>query len=214
MLCAQGFRRLRALFPAFVLLLILVGSAARAAELVGDTDVPFSADRTVVTGGKSYTGRVYAVPGKQRHEQNVNGMNFVTILRADRRLDWFVLADFKVYTTFPFPDVVNDYASRSQLGAPVGHDVIAGLPADKFHIKRRGKDGTAVDGDLWMAHDGIVLRMAGVYTAPNSHQTRASYELSNIQIGPQPESLFELPPGVQQLPPEAVAGLLNMRIKH
>ncbi|MEI9983586.1 MAG: hypothetical protein WDN69_10520 [Aliidongia sp.] len=57
------------LLPVVAFLLALAPSV-QAAPLVGDTQVPFSADRSVVTGGKTYDGHIYAAPGMQRHEQS------------------------------------------------------------------------------------------------------------------------------------------------
>ena len=104
---------------------------ASAQQLLGDTRVPYSADRTVVTGGKSYVGRVYATPGKQRHEQNINGLPLVAILRADKKVAWLELVELHVFTDFPFPAAITDYADQKQLGAPVGTEAVAGLPAQK-----------------------------------------------------------------------------------
>jgi len=185
-----------------------VGSPAHAA-LIGDTAVPFSADRTVVSDGKTYQGRVYGVPGKQRHEQEVNGLNFVSLLRADRRLAWLVLPDLKIYSEFAFPDAVNELGDRGQLGAALGTETIGGQRTTKYRVKHQGTDGSAVDGFIWLTADGIVMRLNGTYTPTHGKTVDASLELSNLKLGSQPAELFELPPGAKPLPPEAVQQLLG-----
>ncbi|HWK43843.1 MAG TPA: hypothetical protein VNT30_03925 [Stellaceae bacterium] len=187
---------------------VLAGSPARAA-LIGDAAVPFSADRTVVTDGKTYQGRVYAVPGKQRHEQEIQGLNFVAVARADRRLAWVVLPDLKIYSEFAFPDAVNDLGDRSQLGPALGTETVGGQRTTKYHVKHQGSDGSAIDGLVWLTADGIVMRLNGTYTPVHGKTVDASLELSNLRLGAQPAELFDLPPGVKPLPPEAVQQLLG-----
>ena len=184
-----------------------------AANLLGDTRVPYSADRTVVTGGKSYVGRVYAEPGKQRHEQNLNGLPLVAILRADKRVAWLELAELHVFTDFAFPAAITDYANQDQLGAPVGTEKIAGLLAKKYRVERQGADGSQMYGYAWITEDGIVLKLDGSFVGTNGKETKASYELSNVRRGPQPPELFELAPHMNRLPPEAVAPLMGLKIK-
>jgi hypothetical protein len=193
--------------------LLAAAPPASAQQLLGDTRVPYSADRTVVTGGKTYVGRVYATPGKQRHEQNVNGLPLVAILRADKRVAWLELAELHVYTDFAFPAAITDYASQEQLGAPIGIERVAGLEAKKYRVERQGADGSQMFGYAWITEDGIVLRLDGSFIAPNGKETKASYELSNIHRGPQPPELFELPPKISRLPPEAVAPLMGIKLK-
>jgi hypothetical protein len=186
---------------------------ASAQQLLGDTKVPYSADRTVVTGGKTYVGKVYATPGKQRHEQDIDGMPFVAVLRADKKVAWLELSSFHIYSDFPFPAAVTDYADEKQLGAPIGVEEVAGLKARKFRVEREGSDGSKLFGYAWITEDGIVLKLDGTFVEPKGHETKASYVLSNIHLGPQPPSLFELPPGMSRLPPEAIAPMMGVKIK-
>lgn len=205
---------MRFLFSCLLLAVILMGARPAAAQqLLGDTRVPYSADRTVVTGGKTYVGRVYASPGKQRHEQTVNGLPIVAILRADKQVAWLELADLHVFTDFKFPAAITDYASPDQLGHPIGTERVAGLMARKYRIERKGSDGSEVFGYAWIDDDDIVLKLDGTFIEPNGHETRAGYELSNVHRGPQPPNLFELPSGMARLPPEAVAPLMGIKLK-
>jgi hypothetical protein len=190
----------------------LAAHGAEAATLVGDTKLPFSADRVVVTNGKTYQGRVFAVPGKQRHEQEINGLRVVVILRADRQVAWLVMPDLHVYTEFAFPKAVGDYGSASTLGPPVGNATLAGLKASEYRVEREGSDGSALDAWVWMTGDGIVVKLDGTFTSTNAMPVNATLELSNVKTGPQNAALFELPPGANKLPPEALQPLLNMRM--
>lgn len=82
---------------------ITVSAAEGTVRLLGDVTIAYRAMRTVTAGGKTYVGPVYAMPGRQRHEQEINGFHPVVILRADRKVAWLLVEALGVYTEFPFP---------------------------------------------------------------------------------------------------------------
>ncbi|MEA2755703.1 MAG: hypothetical protein QOJ54_1992 [Aliidongia sp.] len=206
--------RYRFLIAVIAFLLGCAGTG-NAAALVGDTQVPFSAARSVVTGGKTYDGRVYAAPGKQRHEQVVNGLPLVAILRADRQVAWLLVPGLHVYAEFAFPKAVTDYDGVGALGPPLGTDIVAGLKSARYRVEREGADGSAVDGWVWMTHDGIITKLDGVYTSTKNKPVKATFELSDVKLGPQDTALFEISKDVKKLPIETVQGLLSLQMpKH
>jgi hypothetical protein len=192
-------------------LALVCGPGSALALPLGDTTVPYDAERVVVTGGKSYTGRVFAIPGRQRHEQVWNGLHLVAILRGDRKLAWVILQDLHVYAELPFPDVVNDYIDPHLLGTPIAHEDLAGLKTDEYRLEHDGDDGSSLDGWLWMSKDGIVVKLDGHYRSPITRPVTATYRLEKLHIGPQAPTLFELPKGLARLPPEAIEPLLELR---
>jgi hypothetical protein len=208
--CSMTSRKslLSLLFVAIALVMAGPGHA----ELIGDTRAPFSADRTVVTGGKTYEGQFFAVPGKQRHEQKINGLDVVAILRADRGVAWVVLPGLHVYTEFPFPKAVREFDDPHQLGPVIATETIGGLKSDKYRVERQGGDGSALDGWLWMSRDGIITKLDGTYTSTRGKTVPATFQLTNIKLGPQDPALFEPPPGSKLLPYEALEPLFNMRL--
>jgi hypothetical protein len=198
----------------FLVLVLSIAASplARASDLIGDTRIPFSADRTVVAHGKTYVGRIYAVPGKQRHEQEINGFHPIIILRADRQAAFLIVPELKLYTEFAFPEMITQYGDTRQLGRPIGAERIAGLNAAKYRVERQGADGSILDGWVWATNDGIVLKLDGSYTEAGHQPSHASLELSNIKLGPQDPALFELPPGLSEMPPDALGALLNIKL--
>lgn len=204
---------MRTLFRSLLALLLVAAFASPAfARLAGDTEVPFSADRTVTFKGKIYVGRVYAAPGKQRHEQDVNGLHPVLILRADRQIAYLMLPELHIYTELAFPKAVTEYGGAEQLGKPVGEDRIAGQKVVKYRVEREGSDGSMLDGWVWMTPDGIVMKLDGTYTDAGHKPTEGTLELSNVKPGPQDPSLFEVPPDMKELPPDTVQALFNLRL--
>jgi hypothetical protein len=192
-------------------LLWLLMAVANAGALVGDTDVPFKADRTVVWHGKTYVGKVYAVPGMQRHEQEINGLHPVAIVRADRKTVYLMLPELHIYTELPFPPAVAEYDTFKSLGDPVREERFGGEKAHVYRIEWNASDGSLLDGWGWITGDGIVLKVDGAYTEPGHSPKNGSLVLSNVVRGPQDLALFDVPKGFSRLPPEGVEALFNLR---
>lgn len=200
------------ILSAIVLCLGLATSSQ--AALVGDTHIPFSADRTVVWKGKPYVGKFYAAPGMQRHEQEISGFHPTAILRADQHIAYLILPEAHLYTQFPFPAVVSEEGGIDRLGPPVARDAINGRKVLKYRLDRTGSDGSALQGAVWITPDGIVMRLEGAYLAPGHNPAPASLELSNVKVGPQDPALFEVPPGFTKVPPELIQSLMTLRGHH
>jgi hypothetical protein len=179
-----------------------------AAELLGDTRVPFSADRTVVVDGRSFAGKLYAAPGKQRHEQQIEGVPQVILLRADGR-GWLVVPTLKSYVEFGWAQVLGELGDAAALGTRVGEETVAGVRTAKYRVEHTARDGTMVDGWLWRTADGIVMKLDGTVRPRRGKPAEVEMSLSNLRRGAQDPSLFELPQGLVKLPSGALQPLLG-----
>src|SRR5689334_19131614 len=130
-----GGNMVRSLLLALFLALPLPATAA----LLGDPSVPFSADRTVVVDGRTFAGRVYAVPGKQRHELEIEGIPQVILLHADGR-GWLVVPTLKSYVEFGWAQVLAELGDAAALGTPVGEETVGGLKATKYRVEHTARD--------------------------------------------------------------------------
>jgi hypothetical protein len=193
---------------AFLFALLLLLPLPAAAELLGDAKVPFSADRTVVVDGRSFTGRLFAAPGKQRHEQDIEGISQVILLRADGR-GWLVVPNLKSYVEFGFAPVLAELGDAAVLSTPVGQETVAGQKATKYRVEHTARDGTQVDGWLWRTAEGIIVKMDGTVRPRRGKPSDVQMTLGNIRKGPQDANLFELPQGLVKLPSGALAPLLG-----
>ena len=153
-----------------------------------------------------------SAPGMQRHEQVINGLPVVAILRADREVAWLMLPGLHIYAEFAFPKAVTEYDGVGALGAPVGNDVVAGLKSARYRVEHEGTDGSALDGWVWMTEAGIVTKIDGTYLSTKRKELKASYALHDIKLGPQDPALFEVPHEVKKMPPEMVQGLLSLQM--
>jgi hypothetical protein len=194
-----------------VLFSLLLTPAAAAATL-GDAQVGFTAERTLVIDGRSYVGKIWAMPGKERHEQKIQGFEPVFLLRADNPLAEIVLAKLKTIVQFAIPSELRLLGGPEAKKRPIGPDTVNGITTTKYAIDETVPRGHA-KGTLWLSREGIPMKLAGTFTAQKGKVSTVRWELSRVRIGPQPASLFEPPPGLSKLPPEAVAPLLGLKLK-
>lgn len=198
------------LFAATVLSLVLPIAAASGATL-GDPQVGFTAERILVFDGKRYVGRMWNMPGEQRHEQELPAAKPVFILRAASSIADILLPKLHTAVELDLPPVLTMLGSPKELGNPVGSQTIEGIATTKYEIDKEIPDGH-VAGALWLSRDGIPMRCEGNYTNKKGKVSTVHWELRHVEIGAQEPSLFAVPAGYSKLPPEAVATLLGLRL--
>jgi hypothetical protein len=194
-----------------ILGLILVPGAAQAATL-GDSQVGFAADRTLIIDGRSYLGKIWAMPGRERHEQAIQAFRPIFLLRTGSPLGEAVLPELKTIFQFALPPELRVFGAPGLKKHPIGQETVNGIATTKYAIDESVTEGRAT-GTLWLSRDGILMRLAGSFTRENGKVSTVRWELTHVKIGPQPASLFEAPPGFSKLPPEAIAPLLGLKLK-
>lgn len=199
------------LIAAVLLLLAAAAPGAAAASLV-DSRVGFSAERTLVIDGRTYRGKLWTMPGKERHEQVIKGFDPVFILHADSPVGEIVLAPLHTVVEFVFPAELRVLSDKRLTRRPVGHETIDGIATTRYRVDETVPEGHA-EGEIWLSRDGIPMRLEGRFTKPNGKQSTIRWELHHVRIGPQPAALFEPPAGFSHLPAEALAPLLGLKLK-
>jgi hypothetical protein len=199
------------LLAVIALCLALLPCSAPAATLI-DAATGFSAERTLVVDGHTYRGKVWAMPGKERHEQDIAGMRPVFLLRGDSGLGEIVLQNLKTIVQFEIPAELRLLNVAALKQHAIGNQTINGVATTKYAIDKSIPEGHAA-GTLWLSADGIPMRLAGTFTNAKGKESTLRWELSGVKTGPQPAALFEPPAGLSKLPPEAIAPLLGLRLK-
>jgi hypothetical protein len=200
---------MRRIFVLFFALFLTAAGLPASAQVLGDARVPFSADRVLTVDGRTFEGRVYHTPGRQRHEQMLEGVQQVVLLRADRGEGWLVLPSLHSYVEFRFPQALAELSDPSLRGTPVGQDTVSGMKTTKYRVEHAARDGTSVDGWMWVTREGIVMKLDGTVRPRSGKPTPFSMQLSNVRIGPQDMAMFELPQGFMKLPSSALQPLLG-----
>jgi hypothetical protein len=190
---------------------VLAGPAQAAPRMLGDPSVPFSADRTLTIGDRSFTGKLYATPGSQRHEQRIGGVDQVIILHGKDARGWLVLPTLNSYVEFWFARAATELKADDLLSTKLGEETIDGQRTTKYRIEHTARDGTMADGYVWLTREGIPMRLDGMYSpASGGEPTNVHMELSNVRQGPQDPSLFAVPQNMMKLPGGALAPLLGV----
>jgi hypothetical protein len=202
---------MRRFLSAILLGLLAALPGAADARMLGDPSVPFSADRTLMVGDRSFTGKLYAIPGSQRHEQQIAGVDQVIILHGKDARGWLVLPNLNSYVEFWFTPAAAELNADDLLSSKLGEETVNGLRTTKYRIEHQAHDGTMTDGYVWLTHEGIPMRLDGTYRPANGGKpTSVHMELSNVRQGPQAAALFAIPQNMMKLPSGALAPLLGV----
>jgi hypothetical protein len=181
------------LLAAAAVLILSFAAAAQPADWLRP-DVAYAATRTMQAGGMTISGPVHYDGGKERFEMTMEGRQQVMIRREDKQLLYMVMPQMGMgmemrlggqgFTPGAMPGA-RDYAELQP--EEVGRETVAGEAATKYRVSAEG--GTVF---IWASDDGIPLRMEA-----ESPEGRFVMELSDLQRGPQPAELFEVPAGIQ-----------------
>ncbi len=191
--------------------ILLIFAAQAPAETLGDPQVGFTAERLLVFDGHSYVGRMWNMPGEQRHEQELAATKPVFILRANSSIGDVLLPQLHTAVEFDLPRALAVLGQPNLLGRAIGQETVNGIATTKYEVDKAIPDGH-LSGTLWLSSDGIPMRCKGSYTSRKGKVSTVLWELRHVQIGEQNAQLFEVPTGYSKLPPEAAATLLGLRI--
>ena len=137
---------------AFVFALIVlaiqpaIAPAGRAATL-GDPRVGFSAERVLVYDGHRYVGRMWSMPGEQRHEQQLPSLKPVFILRADSTVADVLLPQLHTAVEFVLPTALSaSWRSRPCSASRSGTRSSTASPPPDTRSTRRSPRGACPAG--------------------------------------------------------------------
>jgi hypothetical protein len=180
------------------------------AETLGDARVGFSAERILLLDGKSFVGKMWHMPGEQRHEQDLPGISPIIILHADSVIGEVLLPQLHTVIEFPLPKA-SSWLGHPDLGHPIRSASVDGVETIEHALDQDSPDGHAT-GSLWLSADGIPMKCVGKFEASNGKLSTIVWQLRRVRIGKQDPMLFEIPRGYAKLPPETAASLLGLRI--
>jgi hypothetical protein len=195
---------------ALLLAPFLPGGAVLAATL-GDASVGFSAERVLIINGHSYVGRMWHMPGVQRHEQALPALKPVFILRAGSSLGDAILPQLHTVVEFSVPQEFSLLEDPALLRNPVAQETVNGVTTTKYAVDQDTPAGRAT-GSLWLSRDGIPMRCEAIFTGAKGKASSIHWELRHVKIGRQEAALVEVPSSYAKLSPEAAAPLLGMRL--
>jgi len=203
--------------PPLLALIVLLPAALvqfanfASAETLGDARVGFSAERVLTIDGKSYVGKMWHMPGEQRHEQALPALKPVFILRSGSPTADVVLPQLHTVVQFALPKELSLLSEPALLRRPIGQETFNGIATTKYDVEERSSAGRAV-GFLWISPEGIPMKCDAKVEAANGKVSTIHWELRHVKVGKQDAALFEIPSGYAKLPPAAAVPLLGIRL--
>jgi len=197
------------LFALLVVAAAAIPAGAMASTSLLGASLSYSAVREVTVDGRSYTGKVFHVAGKERDEQEISGVSEIVILDGASDKGWVIVPMMGTFVEFSFSPVMAKLADPALKKTRVADDSVNGVPATKYYVDTTSSDGTNAKGFLWYSRQGVLVKLQGAVVTTHGHRTSVAMTLSHIEEGPQGQSLFVVPAGLTQLPAEALAPLLG-----
>lgn len=170
--------------------------------------VSFSAWRVMSSGPLRMEGKYYYAPYKYRNEMELNGQKMTTIFREDLNTIWNLMPDMQFYMEVDVGELFEQGGGVLE-GAQIlereaqGIETVNGYRTTKYNVTMRDALGATTSGLMWISDEMIPVK-AELATQDGELVT---LELTEIEIGPQPDSLFEVPAGYQKFSLGGLAGL-------
>ena len=164
-------------------------------------NVEYSADTSMETADGVTNGTVHVAPGKERREYVQDGEKSVMIMRHDKKIIWMLQPEDKTYMEMKLGQ---GSARKDDLSAykinqtTVGPDTVNGIKTTKSKLIMIGPKGDKLGGFMWTTKEGIVVKMDAIAVDKNSKE-RLKSELTNLKVGKQNPSLFEIPAGYEKM---------------
>lgn len=169
-------------------------SLAGTAQALDMPKVSYSADQTMESAEGATTGKIYVTPMMERRELDMQGEKTIVIIRRDKKVVWTLMPSEQMYMESKLgsdrPDDMDNYTVEES--TPMGKEVVNGIPCEKRKMIMSAKDGTKMGGFWWLSKDEIVVKM-DMLAKDKGGKMRMKSELSNLKVGKQKPSLFEIP---------------------
>ncbi len=185
---------------------IIAVGVGRTFSDVGEVQTSFSADAKLETDEMNTTTRVYYQPGKIRDEMNMGGQSLITIRRMDMQKVWTIMGEGGMYMETS-ADEPNERAPDYKLVSRevIGPETVNGMATTKYKSVYESADGK-FGGFTWFTEDNIAVK-GFLVSETKGEKERMQFELSNLQRGPQADSLFEIPPGYRKFDMRSMMGM-------
>lgn len=166
-------------------------------------NVEYSADQVVETKDGVTTMTVYSTPTAERKEIKDGADAAIMIARYDKKVVWNLIPEEKIYMIIPMGGAEDtsrdtDVTNYKIESTPMGEETLNGITVSKSKILMTDPDGSRLGGFSWTTSDGIIVKLDAI-SVDKGGKNRMKLEMKNLQLGPQPKELFELPRDYEQM---------------
>jgi Domain of unknown function (DUF4412) len=187
---------------ALIVLAVAFGTAQGWAAQLARPNVEYSADSTMQTEEGTMQQHVYVTPTRERKEMLTDaGDGGIMIFRFDTKLLWILMPSEKMYMEQAIAGGRGQRDDPSQWtyeDTVMGEDTLDGVKLTKYKTIATSTNGKKYGGFSWRTKEGINLKQDLLYKEGHEKK-RMLIELSNLKIGKQDPTLFEIPEGFTKL---------------
>jgi hypothetical protein len=175
-------------------------------------ETSWSGTRVMEMGAATITSQVHQTPDKMRYETDA-GTRVTVIHRQDLGVQW-MLIDSATYLETSLSDLDSGSPEDGVLPEGIriveqeelGSRSIDGHDTRGYRVVTEDPEGQRADVETWVTGEGIPLLMT-VATEHDGEPMTATIRTTEVRIGPQPDSLFEVPAGATKLDGASAAAI-------
>lgn len=160
--------------------------------------VEYSADSMIQNEEGTIQQKIFVTPTKERKEMLTGGGDGgIMIFRFDSKVLWILMPSEKMYMEQSMAGGRGQRDDPSQWtyeDTAMGDEMLNGVKVTKYKTIATSTDGKKYGGFSWRTKEGINLKQDLLYKEGNDKK-RMLTELTNVQVGRQDPSLFEIPEG-------------------
>lgn len=163
--------------------------------------VSYSGVREMVTSEGTIKMKEYTKPKMQRMEMEGPSGPMVMINRLDKGVAWMLMPSMNMYMEIPVDQFEAQSGGMVKVieHEKVGTETLDGIKVDKYKSVFEDDKGNRGGGFYWITEDGIPIQMDMVLKEGDKKQ-RVKMKLTELEVGEQPMSLFEIPEGFSGMP--------------
>ncbi len=187
-------------FAIFFMLLVSVLCIA-----VSSYGFEFSADIVFTADGQKTDGKMYSRSDSFRMEMT-KPEHMITITRMDKKIMWTIIPSEKMYLEMPFnPKDAPKTEIHGEIDRKlVGSETIDSHPTKKYLITYKEGNQTEKVYQWWATDIDFPIKTADI-------NNKWIQEYKNVNMGSQPNNLFEVPAGYSKMQMPQMPGGMNFK---
>lgn len=208
----QFISRLLPSLPAASALLGLVVSLPSQAFDLNDamfnSESAYSATQTTTVGKDTIAMDVFKEGKKMRMNMSEQGQNLSIVIRMDTETNYMLMHEMSMFQEVKSKRIKQyqkDMNMQFTNQQKVGMEEANGFKCAKYTADFDDNNGTKGTGTYWINSDDIMVR--AVMTSKRRRKTtETTTDITNLQVGDQPDDLFEVPEGYKSFGLGALLG--------
>ena len=175
----------------FILLIGFCAALAAPSIQAEESSAQYSALMHMSTERGDVEAKVFVKPGMKRMEMH----DATQIIRFDKGVMWVLMPKQRMYMENPIPAAPGGgdnlkYLEKKKLG----QETVNGISATKYKTVAQDPQGNRLEGFSWLTDDGILVKN-DMQLSDGARKMQVRSEISDLKVGEQDPSLFEVPQG-------------------